>query len=152
LYASDRYVASGGWWWLFHDSLSKMQADTSTSKYAEFASPNSIDKVKFNEKGEMCLIRNFHNLSDNENEDNNKRMDIYDKTKQRIYTFDLTPFDEIVSLDSYNFIDDAHQEQTVFVALLKAVGMIYKVTYYSNNKTTNSIGTQLPFNVLPTFY
>lgn len=152
LYASDRYIASGGWWWLFHDSLSKMQADTSTSKYAEFASPNSIDKVKFNERGEMCLIRNFHNLSDNENEDNNKRMDIYDKTKQRIYTFDLTPFDEIVSLDSYNFIDDAHQEQTVFVALLKAVGMIYKVMYYSDNKTANSMSTQLPFNVLPTFY
>lgn len=85
--------------------MSKIQADVSTSKYAEWASPNSIDAVKFNEKGEMCLLRNFNNLVSNTNEDNNKRLDIYDKTKKRIYTYDLTSYDEIVSLDSYNYID-----------------------------------------------
>ena len=83
-----------------------MQADVSSSKYAEFASPNSIDAVKFNERGEMCLLRNFNNLVDNTNEDNNKRLDIYDKTKRRIYTYDLTEFDKIITLDSYNFIDE----------------------------------------------
>ena len=69
-----------------------MHADSNTSKYAEFASPNSIDKIKFNEIGEMCLIRNFNNLQDNENSDNNKRMDIYDITKTLIYTYDLSSY------------------------------------------------------------
>jgi hypothetical protein len=41
----------------------------------------------------MCLIRCFRNLSDNENDDNSKRIDIYDKTKQRIYTYNLDAFD-----------------------------------------------------------
>ena len=74
-----------------------MHSDSGSSKYAEFASPNSIDKVKLNNRGEMCLIRNFHNLADNENEDNNKRMDIYDKTKQIVYTYDLSAFDKVLS-------------------------------------------------------
>jgi hypothetical protein len=118
LYSSEKYLASGGWFWIFNDSLSKMQSDTSTNKYAEWASPNSIDRIKFNTRGEMCLIRNFNNNEDNENEDNNKRMDIYDKTKKKIYTYDLSPFNEIISLDSFTYIDESHRERPVFVATL----------------------------------
>ena len=88
--------------------MSKIQSDVSSSKYAEFASPTSIDAVKFNEKGEMCLIRNFNNHIDNSDENSNKRFDIYDKTKKRIYTFDLSSYDEIISLDAYNFINEEH--------------------------------------------
>lgn len=152
LYASQDYLATGGWSWLFNDSMSKMQADTSTSKYAEFASPNSIDKVKFNEKGQMCLVRCFRNLSDNENDDNTKRMDIYDKTKQKIYTYNLDAFEQVISLDAYNFIDAAHNQQTCFSALLKAAGRVYRVIYYSNDKRVESYATSLPYDVLPTFY
>jgi hypothetical protein len=93
LYGNEIYTNQGQWWWLFNQSLSKMHSDANTSKYAEFASPNSIDMVKFNELGEMCLIRNFNNLSDNENPDNNKRMDIYDITKTVVYTYDLSAYE-----------------------------------------------------------
>lgn len=151
LYASDKYVASGGWWWLFNQSLSKMHADSGSSKYAEFASPNSIDKVKLNSKGEMCLIRNFKNLLENENEDNNKRMDIYDKTKGRIYTYDLSGYDEVLSLDCYTFIDEEMKEHQCFTCLCKTAGSIYQVTYLSDEKRMLVKGTELPTNVCKNF-
>ena len=65
--------------------------------------------VKMNEDGYMCLIRNFNNLPDNEYEDNNKRMEIYDKTKTRVYQYDLSSYQKVHTLDSYNYIDEAHQ-------------------------------------------
>lgn len=151
LYSSDKYVQQGQWWWIFNQSLSKMEAQTSTSKYAEFSSPNSIDRIKFNEKGEMCLIRNFNNLAENENDDNNKRMDIYDITKKRVYTYDMSAYDEVLTLDAYNFIDDAHQEQTCFTALCKSYGNVYKVTYYSNSKTISSLKVDLPYDTAEHF-
>jgi hypothetical protein len=40
----------------------------------------------------MCLIRNFNNITDNKNPDNNKRLDVYDKTKSLIYTYDLSGY------------------------------------------------------------
>lgn len=151
LYAFDRYLASGGWFWLFNQSMSKMQADVSSSKYAEFASPNSIDRIKINERGEMCLLRNFKNLADNENPDNNKRMDIYDKTKQQIYTFELGAFDEILSLDAYNYIDEGNQEKSVFTALLKARNGIYKITYDCDKKSASSAYLGLPADIIERF-
>ena len=151
LYGQDKYLATGQWFWLFNQSMSKIQSDVSTSKYAEWASPNSIDAVKLNELGEMCLIRNFHNLSDNENSDNNKRMDIYDKTKKRIYTYDLNAFDEIISLDSYNYINDAHEEITCFTALLSSGAGVYKVTYNSSKKRIESTNIFITENPAPCF-
>lgn len=152
LYGQDEYLATGQWFWLFNQSMGKLQADVSSSKYAEWASPNSIDAVKLNELGEMCLIRNFHNLADNENDDNNKRLDVYDKTKKRIYTYDLSSFDDIISLDSYNFINDAHEDITCFTALMKSSAGIYKVTYNSNDKSIDVKLLDVPTNVAPKFY
>ena len=129
-----------------------MQADVSSSKYAEFASPNSIDAVKFNEKGEMCLLRNFNNLVDNDNDDNNKRLDIYDKTKKRIYTYDLSEFDNFLTLDSYNFIDENKEEQTAFTALMINTGSITQVMYLSNSKEIKVKRLDLPVNVAPNYH
>jgi hypothetical protein len=147
----DRYIASGGWWWLFNQSLSKMHADSGSSKYAEFASPNSIDRVKLNSKGEMCLIRNFSNLLENENEDNNKRMDIYDKTKGLIYTYDLSYYDKVLSLDCYTFIDEAGEEHPCFTALCLSAGAIYQITYRSDKKDMIVKRTELPINTCENF-
>lgn len=152
LYGQDKYLATGQWFWLFNQSMSKIQADVSTSKYAEWASPNSIDAVKFNELGEMCLIRNFHNLADNENDDNNKRMDIYDKTKKRIYTYDLSSYEEIICLDGYNYVDSNNEDVTCFTALLKAGSGIYKVTYNSITKSIDSKLLDVPTNFAPKYY
>ena len=151
LYSWERYINSGGWWWLFNQSLSKMKSDVSTAKYAEWASPNSIDRVKLNENGEMCLIRNFNNLADNINPDNNKRFEVYDKTKQLIYQYDLTAYDKVYTLDAYNYINEAHEEQTCFCMLVGAYGYIYKIIYKSNEKDIEINRVDLPSNICPNF-
>lgn len=152
LYGQDTYLATGQWFWLFNQSMAKIQADVSTSKYAEFASPNSIDAVKFNELGEMCLIRNFHNLADNENDDNNKRMDIYDKTKKRIYTYDLSSYEDVICLDGYNYIDSNHEDVTCFTALMKSGSSIYKITYNSITKSIDAKLLDVTSNFVPNYY
>ena len=111
-----------------------MESDQITSKFAEFSSYTSIDAIKFNRDGEMCLIRNFNNVSDDLSEDDNKRLDVYDKTKKRVYTYDLSGFDKVISLDSYNFIDESMNEQSCFTALCLSKGVLYQVTYLSNEK------------------
>ena len=152
LYGQKEYLATGQWFWLFNQSMAKMQADVATSKYAEWASPNSIDAVRLNELGEMCLLRNFSNFAENNNDDNNKRLDVYDKTKKRIYTFDLSSYDKVISLDSYNFIDEAHQEDSCFTAILTGAGGLYKVTYLSNAKKVVTSRLDLPTNTASCFY
>ena len=71
-------------------------------------------------------------------------MDIYDKTKKRIYTYDLSTLDEIYSLDAYNFIDENHKEQTCFTAICSAGTFIYRITYLSNEKRIIFTRIELP--------
>ena len=144
LYASESYINSGGWFWLFNQSISKMKSSADTSKYGEFASPNSIDHVRFNNRGEMALIRNFNNLSDNNNQDNNKRLDIYDKSKKRIYTYDLSGYDEVLALDSFNYIDEAHEEKCVFHIIAKFGDGVFRIVYDSDKKNVMSYLADLP--------
>lgn len=152
LYAGQDYINSGGWYWVFNQSLSKMIASSDTSKYGEFASQNSIDMIKFNNRGEMALIRNFNNHQDNQNSDNNKRLDIYDKSKKRIYTYDLGAYEEIISLDSYVYITDAHEERCVFTLLAKAAASIYQISYISDTKEMIAKMTNLSYNHNKKFY
>lgn len=151
LYNWDKYVATGGWQWLFNQSLAKMKSDVSTAKYAQFASPNSIDMVKMNEDGYMCLIRNFNNLPDNEYEDNNKRMEIYDKTKTRVYQYDLSSYQKVHTLDSYNYIDEAHQQRKCFTAIVESFSMMYHVTFYCDTNNMSIKQIDVPYQILPTF-
>lgn len=123
LYNKD--IMQGGWYWIYNQSLSQMQSSISTSKYVEFASNDSIDFIKFNEYGDMALIRNFYSTN------KNKRLEIYDKTKAKIYEYDLKAYDEIYSLDVYNFIDINYKEHTVFTILAKNFNdSIDKISYY----------------------
>ena len=128
-----------------------MKSDVSTAKYAEWASPNSIDKVKLNEKGQMCLIRNFNNLADNINPDNNKRFEVYDKTKSLIYQYDLSAYDKVYTLDAFNYINEAHEEETCFCMLVGAYGYIYKIIYKSNENDIEINRVDLPSNICSNF-
>lgn len=151
LYAMQNYINSGGWWWLFNQSLSKMKTKTSTSKYAEFASPNSIDMVKLNEKGQMCLIRNFNNIISNNNPDNEKRLEIYDITKERIYTYDLSSYDKVISLDAYNYINEAHEQVSCFCILCEAYGAIFKIQYFSGTNDVSINRLNIPEKPISSF-
>lgn len=146
LYGWEAYVKSGGWFWLYNQSLSKIKASIKSSKFAEFASDNSIDFVRFHENGSMALIRNFHNLPTNTNSDNWKRLEIYDKSKKNIYNYDLSRFTDIFCLDSYTYIDEDYNEQPVFVALGIMNGIVYKVEYQCAHTRVVLTRTELPLN------
>lgn len=140
----DEGKDTGEWDWIYQQSLGKIYGDVDSAQYGEFSSPNSIDKIRFNSLGEMCLIRNFNNPEGYEDVEDNKRMDIYDKTKKRIYTYDLSTLDEIYSLDAYNFIDENHKEQTCFTAICSAGSFIYRITYLSNEKRVVFTRIEIP--------
>lgn len=92
----------------------------------------------------MCLIRNFNNPEGYKDVEDNKRMDIYDKTKKRIYTYDLGSLEKVYSLDAYNFIDENHKEQTCFTAICSAGTLMYRITYLSNEKRIIFTRIELP--------
>lgn len=118
LYAYEEEIARGGWFWIYNQPLSKIQSSVSSSKAIEFGSPNSIDKITFNKHGEMALVRNFNNINTNENSDNNKRLDIFDRSKKIIYTIDLSNYNDIISLDAYTYIDEYGDEHDMFRILV----------------------------------
>ena len=146
LYAWDKYIASGGWYWLYNQSLSKMQSSITTSKFAEFASTESVDLAKFNDNGDMCLVRGFAEYSEN------RRIEIYDKAKARFFQFFLKDYDEIYSLDSYKYIDRQYNEHTSFVLLAKAHELMYKVEYQCDTGALNEERLELPIEKNDRFY
>lgn len=111
-------IVKDSWSWIYNIRLSKVRASMSTSKYAEFGSPESIDFVRFNSNEEMGLIRCFEtDESAKENNNNVKRLEVYDRTKKLIYTYPLRDYCEIYSFDSYNYITAEGEERTVFVII-----------------------------------
>ena len=147
LYAWDKYIHSGGWYWLYNQSLSKMQAQVITSKFAEFASNESIDKVKMNEEGMMCLIRGFAENSDQ------RRIEIYDKTKRRFFQYYLTDYEEIYSLDSFKYIDTENKEHSVFTMLARTSDRMYRIEYQCESRAFNEDRlTSIPVEKNKRFY
>lgn len=151
IYGAEDYVKSGGWFWLYNQSLSKIKSSIQSSKFAEFGSPNSIDLVKLNKDGSMALVRNFHNPDNNTEPDNEKRLEIYDVTKKKIYNYDLSLYDEVYTLDSYAYIDEDNNEQIVYSLLLLQSGSIYKVEYQCNYNRVRVTRTDLPTDMNANF-
>lgn len=151
LYAWDKYINSGGWYWLYNQSLSKVQASVSSSKFAEFGSSESIDWVRMNERGEIILVRGYYNYQ-NEEDEESYRFEIYDKTKKRIYQYFLKDFEKIYSVDTYNYIDNNNEEHSVFTLLALRGDNIYKIEYRCESRTVRLTRTELPVNANPRFY
>lgn len=146
LYGWDNYIKSGGWFWLYNQSLGKLQASYNTSKFAEFGSANSIDFVKINIDGYMCLVRNFHNSENLTDGDITKRIEIYDKSKHVIFYYDLSTFDDIICLDAYTYIDEDYKEQSVFSMLGERNSSLYKIEYRVEENRVVTTRTSLPLN------
>lgn len=144
LYGWDDYIKSGGWYWLYNQSLGKLQASYNTSKFAEFGSANSIDFVRMNEDGYMGLVRNFHNTENLTSGDMTKRLEIYDASKHIVFYHDLSSFDDILCLDSYNYIDDEYNEQSVFTMLGARNSSLYKIEYRTGEERVVTTKTELP--------
>ena len=146
LYGWDKYIDSGGWYWLYNQSLSKIQSSVITSKFAEFASDDSIDWVRMNEEGMMCLIRGFSKMSDE------RRLEIYDKAKKRFYQYYLTDYEEIYSVDTFNYIDSEYNEHSVFTILARISNRLYRIEYQCESGTLNEDQLDLPVEKNERFY
>lgn len=129
---SNKLNSGDNWYYIFNQSLGKLYTSASASKYAEFSSDISIDNIACNPLGEMAVIRGFRaNATTNKFSNDEKALEIYSKTKAKVYMYPLKEFDEIISLDYYNYIDNSFTEQMVFVALGSIAGKITVVEYQS---------------------
>ena len=120
---------------IYQQHLTKITEDVDISRYEEFKSQtNQIKKICFNANGEMCIVIRNESEEKDITKKPNYTVKIFDKTKKLINSFDLD-YDEIHSLDGYNFIDENMTEKTCF-ALLCSLNkdILYKVTYVSNDE------------------
>lgn len=121
------------WYYVFNQSLAKSKVSSSSSKYAEFSSDVSIDAIASNPKGEIAMIRGFSpNATTGEINNDEKCLEIYNRTKTKIYNYPLGTFDKIIALDYYTYIDDTFTEQMVFAAIVSMGNMVSIVEYQSN--------------------
>lgn len=111
------------WYYIFNQSLNKLYIDENSSKYAEFTSEISIDSIAYGPDGMFALIRDF------DSQTGEKALEIYDKSKTKIYNYPLEGYNDLISLDYIRYIDDAHEEQDVFVAMLKMGDYVIAVEY-----------------------
>lgn len=111
--------------------------------FIEFCSGNSFNFVKSNESGCVAFLNNLEHKGSAD-----KTFQVYNRHKEREFSISLNGFDDIRTLDSYNYIDTDGSEKSVFVVLAELVGYIYKLewdcnTKHFSRKILNGI-TQLP--------
>ena len=112
------------WYYIFNQSISKLHIDAAASKYPEFTSDISIDSIAYGPRGYFGLVRGFDT-----NEDKNKVLEIYDKSKTKIYNYPLSGYDKLISLDYYRYIDNSFEEHDAIIALLSLNDFLTVVEY-----------------------
>lgn len=141
-----------GWYYIFNQSIGRLYSSAAASKYAEFSSDVSIDNIAFNPRGEMALIRGFRpNATTMEIDENEKCLEIYSRTKTKIYNYPLKNYDAIRTLDYYTYIDDAFEEQMVFSAIGSRNGKIIVIEYQSYNEKVKVYYTGIDANYIESF-
>lgn len=136
------------WYYIFNQSLGKLYTDVAASKYAEFTSDIAIDTIAYGSDGFFGIVRGF----DNKNNDNkNKALEIYDKSKTKIYNYPLTDYDKIISLDYYRYIDDNNEEHDAFIAFLRKGGFLNIVEYQIDKESVKTYVTSINKEQIPTF-
>lgn len=154
VYGWDDYINSGGWFWVYNQSLSKIKSSIKSSKFAEFGSDEAINFVSLSENGYMGLVRNFVEPGKTQPEhydSKRKRLEIYNKSKMRIYNYDLSAYEQIYSFDSYKYINQDNNEICAFTALAKLGEFLYRVEYQCEFNRVVVTRTELPLNMNPTF-
>lgn len=133
------------WYYIYYQSLGKLQNTLSASHYAEFTSDISVDSIAFGTNGYFALIRGFNNS------DKDKTLEIYDKSKTKIYNYPLQDYSKVISLDFYRYIDSAMKEHDVFVALVSINGLIVAVEYQIDEEKVITHTTILEDKVVNNF-
>ena len=140
-----------GWYYIFNQSLSKLNDDAAISKYAEFSSDISIDNISFGSDGTFGLIRGFNAAPDMLVNDKDKCLEVYDRSKTKIYNYPLKQYTNIISIDYCKYIDDSFNEVEAFVILGTINNNIGALEYRINEQRVIIHNTLLGNDILPTF-
>lgn len=116
------------WYSVYNQSINKLYNGSSGSKFAEYSSATRIKAAAINSNYELAMIRGF----DGDNSVN--ALEIYSKTKRRIYNYPMRDFTAIIALDSYNYIDDAGKEHAAFNILGLKDNTVAAITYISDEE------------------
>lgn len=143
---TDDDIDKDKWYYIYNQSLSKLLTDAGTSKYAEFTSEVSIDNISFGPNGYFALARGFEGTDKKA-----KCIEIYDKTKTKVYNIPLEEFTKIISLDYYRYIDNNLNEHDAFIALAVINNFITFIEYQIDTEQVIKISTGLEDYSLPTF-
>lgn len=145
--------ANHNWYYIFNQSIGRLYSSAAASKYAEFTSDVSIDNIALNPAGEMALIRGFRkNATTNAFDEAEKYLEIYDRTKTKIYSYPLDGFTSINALDYYNYIDEAFEEHMVFSAIGVKHDKITVVEYQSDTQKIVTHYTGIDADFIDNFY
>lgn len=141
----EKNTATTSWYYIYRQSLSRIYTTATASKYAEFNSDTSIDNLAFGSDGRLALIRGFNKFSDN------RCLEIYDRSKTKVYNYPLRDFEKILSLDFYRYIDKNLQEHEVFVALGIADGYLNAIEYQIDGERVETHRIDLQYDGIPSF-
>lgn len=135
---------SDGWYYIFNQSIGKIYTDAEVSKYAEFSSDVSIDSIAYGANGYFGLIRGFGS-------NDTKALEVYDRSKTKIYNYPLANYDKLISFDFYRYIDDSFEEHDVFVALVTMSDYLYAIEYQLDNERIITRDTNINGATIATF-
>jgi hypothetical protein len=128
------------WYYIFNQSLGRIQTSSTASRYAEFSSDVSIDNLAFGPNGSFALIRGF------DTDSKSQTFEVFDKSKTKIYNYPLKEYDKILSLDYYRFINSAFEEKNVYVAVVAANKSISAIVYDIDREGVDTYFTKLPYS------
>lgn len=129
-------------YYISNQTIAKLYGGIEKSKFKEFTSKSSIDMIRINSLGEMCLIRDFEKTLER------KRLQVYDKTKQMVFEYDMSLYDTVHSLDSYTFIDENQKEQVCFTIICSSGEYMYRVTYFSTSHAIETKRLSIPSKII----
>lgn len=152
LYNSNK-ENTDNWYYIFNQSVGRLHSSAAASKYAEFSSDVSIDNIAINPRGEMALIRGFRNNATLKKiVEEEKCLEIYNRSKTKIYNYPLRDFTSVVALDYYSYIDDAFEEHMAFSVIGVKLGQIAVVEYQSEKEAVRIHYTGINADFIDNFY
>lgn len=134
------------WYYIFNQSLGKLHSSAGASKYAEFSSDIPINNIAFGPSGHFALIRGFNKDSDINIPDDKKCLEIYDRSKTKMYNVPLADYSEVIALDYHRYIDSNFEEQDSFIVYAVSYSYVYIIEYQIKSEKVITHISDIPYS------
>ena len=119
--------------------VSIIRLDSDSSKQAYFKSKESINNISISSSDEIILIRGFNKDENYEK----RRLEIYDKARNRVFTYNLNEYTNILYTSFCNYIDINGIECSGFLVAASRNGIIEMLFYNIENQKVSIYPTIL---------